>query len=123
MGDNSCVFISPEAVEKYCLDQGDIVYIYCPATRKETIAVVVIEENIQSINKIRMNHICRKNLAATVGHAVTLKIFTEAVELAKVVVGKIGGFASTATPEKHEQNTLIHYFSESYRPICRDDIF
>ena len=38
-------------------------------------------------------------------------------------MGKIGGNASTATPEKHEQNTLIEYFSDSYRPICQDDIF
>ena len=48
--------------------------------------------------KIRMNHICRKNLAAMVGDAVTVKIFSEAVELDRVVVGKIGGTASTATP-------------------------
>jgi hypothetical protein len=73
--------------------------------------------------QIRMNHICRKNLAAEVGMSITVKLFTEAVELSKVVVGKIGGCASTATPEKHEQNTLIQYFSDSYRPICRDDIF
>ena len=43
--------------------------------------------------------------------------------MTRVVVGKIGGNASTATPEKHEQNTLIEYFSDSYRPICQDDIF
>ena len=43
--------------------------------------------------------------------------------MSKVVVKKIGGFASNATPEIHEQTELGKYFSEGTRPICRDDIF
>lgn len=40
-----------------------------------------------------------------------------------MVVKKIGGSASSATPENHEQMTLVEYFENSYRPVCRDDIF
>lgn len=40
-----------------------------------------------------------------------------------MVVKKIGGIASTATPENHEQSELAKYFSEGFRPICRDDLF
>lgn len=45
-----------------------------------------------------MNHICRKNLAAEVGDFVNVKKFNEAVDLMKVVVKKIGGYAPNATP-------------------------
>ena len=41
----------------------------------------------------------------------------------RVVVKKIGGLAPKATPQNHEQNELTKYFSEGFRPICRDDLF
>lgn len=72
---------------------------------------------------VKMNHICRKNLAAEVGDFVRIKIFKDAVDLKKVVVKKIGGYAPKATPENHEQNGLVKYFAAGFRPICRDDLF
>jgi len=45
-----------------------------------------------------MNHICRKNLAAEVGDFVQIKLYTSPVNMEKMVVKKIGGFSSKATP-------------------------
>ena len=63
-------------MQKYGFSEGDIVYLNYPTARKETIAVILVGEYIQSSSEIRMNHICRKNLAAFVGDLVTVKIFT-----------------------------------------------
>lgn len=97
-GDNSCVYLPLKAMEIQGLKEEDLVHITCPARRKETLAFLFAEETAAEPQKILMNHICRKNLAAEVGDFVNVKKFTEAVDLMKVVVKKIGGCAPNATP-------------------------
>lgn len=110
-------------MEVWGLKEGNLIHISCPSRRKETLALLFLDETIAEPQILKMNHICRKNLAGKIGDSVKIKVFTEAVELSRVVVKKIGGYASTATPENHEQKGLGQYFEEGCRPICRDDVF
>jgi hypothetical protein len=95
------VYLSLDAISNQGLKEGELVHISCPARRKETLALLYLDETVAQPQAIKMNHICRKNLAAEVGDFVHIKLFTEAVEMTKLIVKKIGGFASNATPEKH----------------------
>jgi hypothetical protein len=78
-------------MEKIGLHEGDLVHIVEPSRRHDTLAILLVDESIAEPQIVKMNHICRKNLAAEVGEFVKIKIFEEAVDMKKVVVKKIGG--------------------------------
>lgn len=90
-GDNSYVCLRLDSMEKIGLHEGDLVHIVEPSRRHDTLAILLVDESIAEPQIVKMNHICRKNLAAEVGEFVKIKIFEEAVDMKKVVVKKIGG--------------------------------
>ncbi len=117
------MFLPLADMEILGLKDGDLVHITCPSRRKDTLALLFLSESNAEPQAILMNHICRKNLAAQVGDIVNIQIFDKAVNFSKIVLRKIGGFAPYATPENHEQNSLTEYFSNGYRPVCKNDLF
>jgi hypothetical protein len=66
-------------MENLGFKDGDLVHITCPLRRKETLALLFVTEVGAEPQIIRMNHICRKNLASEVGDIVKIKLFKQAV--------------------------------------------
>lgn len=118
--DNSVVSLSQAKMDELELFRGDSVLIKGPK-RRETVCIVLIEEGNPN-ERIRMNRCIRNNLRVRLGDLVSVQACTDVKYGKRIHVLPIDDTVEGITGSLFD-NYLKPYFQEAYRPVHKGDLF
>lgn len=118
--DNSVVSLSQAKMDELELFRGDSVLIKGPK-RRETVCIVLIEEGNPN-ERIRMNRCVRNNLRVRLGDLVSVQACPDVKYGKRIHVLPIDDTVEGITGSLFD-NYLKPYFQEAYRPVHKGDLF
>lgn len=118
--DNSVVSLSQAKMDELELFRGDSVLIKGPK-RRETVCIVLIEEGNPN-ERIRMNRCIRNNLRVRLGDLVSVQACPDVKYGKRIHVLPIDDTVEGITGSLFEI-CLKPYFQEAYRPVHKGDLF
>jgi transitional endoplasmic reticulum ATPase len=119
--DNSVVTLSNEKMEELQLFRGDTVLLK-GKRKKETVCIVLSNEDTTSNDKIGMNRVVRNNLRVRLGDIVSISACPEVKYGKRIHVLPIDDTIEGITGNLFDVY-LKPYFLEAYRPVCKGDLF
>jgi len=119
--DNSVVTMSPEKMEELQLFRGDTVLLK-GKRKKETVCIVLSNDDAVSNDKIGMNRVVRQNLRVRLGDIVGVQACPDVKYGKRIHVLPIDDTVEGLTGSIFDVY-LKPYFMEAYRPVCKGDLF
>jgi transitional endoplasmic reticulum ATPase len=118
--DNSVVVLSNSRMEQLGLFKGDTVLL--KGKKNKTTVCIVLGDDIQDSNTIRMNKCVRKNLRVRLGDFVHINQFDEIKSAQKVHILPLDDTIEGLTGNLFEVY-LKPYFLDAFRPVSKGDLF
>jgi len=119
--DNSVVTMSPEKMEELQLFRGDTVLLK-GKRKKETVCIVLSNDDAVNNDKIGMNRVVRQNLRVRLGDIVGVQACPDVKYGKRIHVLPIDDTVEGLTGSIFDV-FLKPYFMEAYRPVCKGDLF
>jgi len=119
--DNSVVTMSPEKMEELQLFRGDTVLLK-GKRKKETVCIVLSNDDAVNNDKIGMNRVVRQNLRVRLGDIVGVQACPDVKYGKRIHVLPIDDSVEGLTGSIFDVY-LKPYFMEAYRPVCKGDLF
>jgi len=119
--DNSVVTMSPEKMEELQLFRGDTVLLK-GKRKKETVCIVLSNDDAVNNDKIGMNRVVRQNLRVRLGDIVGVQACPDVKYGKRIHVLPIDDTVEGLTGSIFDVY-LKPYFMEAYRPVCKGDLF
>jgi len=119
--DNSVVTMSADKMEELQLFRGDTVLLK-GKRKKETVCIVLSNDEATSNDKIGMNRVVRQNLRVRLGDIVSVQPCPDVKYGKRVHVLPIDDTVEGLTGSLFDVY-LKPYFLEAYRPVCKGDLF
>jgi len=119
--DNSVVTMSPEKMEELQLFRGDTVLLK-GKRKKETVCIVLSNDDAVNNDKIGMNRVVRQNLRVRLGDIVGVQACPDVKYGKRIHVLPIDDTVEGLTGSIFDVY-LKPYFLEAYRPVCKGDLF
>lgn len=119
--DNSVVTMSPDKMEELQLFRGDTVLLK-GKRKKETVCIVLSNDDASSNDKIGMNRVVRQNLRVRLGDIVSVQACPDVKYGKRIHVLPIDDTVEGLTGNLFDVY-LKPYFLEAYRPVCKGDLF
>ncbi|XP_012554675.2 transitional endoplasmic reticulum ATPase [Hydra vulgaris] len=119
--DNSVVTMSAEKMEELQLFRGDTVLLK-GKRKKETVCIVLSNEEAASNDKVGMNRVVRQNLRVRLGDIVSVQACPDVKYGKRIHVLPLDDTVEGLTGSLFEV-FLKPYFMEAYRPVCKGDLF
>lgn len=119
--DNSVVTMSPDKMEELQLFRGDTVLLK-GKRKKETVCIVLSNEDATTNDKIGMNRVVRQNLRVRLGDIVSVQPCPDVKYGKRIHVLPIDDTVEGLTGNLFDV-FLKPYFLEAYRPVCKGDLF
>jgi len=119
--DNSVVTMSPDKMEELQLFRGDTVLLR-GKRKKETVCIVLSNDEATSNDKIGMNRVVRQNLRVRLGDIVSVQPCPDVKYGKRIHVLPIDDTVEGLTGNLFDVY-LKPYFLEAYRPVCKGDLF
>jgi transitional endoplasmic reticulum ATPase len=119
--DNSVVTLSPDKMEELQLFRGDTVLLK-GKRKKETVCIVLSNEDATNNEKIGMNRVVRQNLRVRLGDIVSVQACPDVKYGKRIHVLPIDDSVEGLTGSIFDV-FLKPYFLEAYRPVCKGDLF
>jgi len=119
--DNSVVTMSPDKMEELQLFRGDTVLLK-GKRKKETVCIVLSNDDATNHDKIGMNRVVRQNLRVRLGDIVGVQACPDVKYGKRIHVLPIDDTVEGLTGSIFDVY-LKPYFLEAYRPVCKGDLF
>lgn len=119
--DNSVVTMSPDKMEELQLFRGDTVLLK-GKRKKETVCIVLSNDDATTNDKIGMNRVVRQNLRVRLGDIVSVQACPDVKYGKRIHVLPIDDTVEGLTGSLFDVY-LKPYFLEAYRPVCKGDLF
>jgi len=119
--DNSVVTMSPDKMEELQLFRGDTVLLK-GKRKKETVCIVLSNDEATSNDKIGMNRVVRQNLRVRLADIVSVQACPDVKYGKRIHVLPIDDTVEGLTGNLFDVY-LKPYFLEAYRPVCKGDLF
>lgn len=118
--DNSVIVIDNKRMEELNLFRGDTILI--KGKKSHTTVCIVLGDNLNESNTIRMNKCVRKNLRVKLGDYVYINAFENIKNAKKVHILPLDDTIEGITGNLFEVY-LKPYFLDAYRPVSKGDLF
>ncbi|XP_065193955.1 transitional endoplasmic reticulum ATPase-like [Sycon ciliatum] len=121
--DNSVVTLSQEKMDELQLFRGDTVLIK-GKKRRDTVCIVLSDEQATSSERIRMNRVVRQNLRVRTGDVVSVQPCPDVKYGKRIHVLPIDDTVEGLSRDSNLFEVYLKpYFMEAYRPIRKGDVF